>query len=348
MNTGSDTGTKVPADDVVIRTFALEKHYGRTIAVKGLDLEVRRGEVFGLLGPNGAGKTTTILMLLGLSSPTSGRAEVLGMDPTRSPLPIKRHVGYLPDNVGFYGNMTGRQNLRYTCALNGIDGDDAEKRISSWLERVGLTRQGDDRVDSYSRGMRQRLGLADALVKDPSVLVLDEPTTSIDPVGVSEILELVSELAHDDGVAVLLSSHLLAQVQQICDRIAIFVAGEAVAVGTVAELAAREAGRPTVSLELGVDGDPAQLESLLLGVAGVTEVRPSAEDHHRWVVTGRAGVIDPVLRALLDAGRNPWLVKDLGMDLDDIYRRYFAGAELAPGLASEALIAGSASTGPAS
>jgi ABC-2 type transport system ATP-binding protein len=313
-------------DDVVIRTRALEKRYGRTVAVKGLDLEVRRGEVFGLLGPNGAGKTTTILMLLGLTEPTSGRARVLGMDPARQPLLVKRRVGYLPDNVGFYANMTGRQNLRYTCALNGMLGPGAEARIDGWLERVGLTQAADDRVDSYSRGMKQRLGLADALVKDPQVLILDEPTTSIDPVGVSQILALVEELATDDAVTVLLSSHLLGQVQQICDRIAIFVSGEAVASGTVADLATRGHAGPMVSLEVGAHGDPQVIRGVMTAASGVTDVRQAPEDRHLWVVSGRAGIAEAVLRSLLDAGFTPWLWKDRGMDLDDIYRHYFAEA----------------------
>lgn len=331
------------AREVVIRTEALHKHYGSTAAVDGLDLEVRRGEVFGLLGPNGAGKTTTILMLLGLSEPTAGTAQVLGLDPARHPLEVKRQVGYLPDNVGFYGHLSGRQNLRYTCRLNGIDERAADERISAWLERLGLAHAADDRVDSYSRGMKQRLGLADALVKDPSVLILDEPTTSIDPVGVGQILQLVGELAHHEGVAVLLSSHLLGQVQQVCDRIAIFVAGKAVATGTIEELATRQEGGPTVSLEVGAYGDPQHIRQVLARTAGVSDVRRAPEDHHVWIVSGRAGITDDVLRSLLASGHTPWLVKDRGMDLDDIYRRYFSASEAAPVAVPAMAFSGSAS-----
>ena len=152
-------------DTVAIHTRGLTKQYGDFTAVDALDLTVQQGEVFGLLGPNGAGKTTTILMLLGLSEPTGGTARVLGMDPMRSPLEIKRQVGYLPDAVGFYAGMTGRENLRYTCRLNGVPADIAEDRIDSMLNRVGLYDAGDQNVGEYSRGMKQRLGLADALVK---------------------------------------------------------------------------------------------------------------------------------------------------------------------------------------
>ena len=172
-------------------------------------------------------------MLLGLTEPTDGHVEVVGSIPRRDPLEVKRRVGYLPDDVGFYGGLTGRQNLRYTARLNGLDARTTEERVGDLLAQVGLADVADRPVETYSRGMRQRLGLADALVKAPSMLILDEPTTSIDPIGVTEVLELVRTIARDRGVAVLLSSHLLHQVQQVCDRIAIFVSGRIVAQGTI-------------------------------------------------------------------------------------------------------------------
>jgi len=311
---------------VVIRTVGLEKRYGERAAVRSLDLEVRQGEVFGLLGPNGAGKTTTILMLLGLTEPTAGTAQVLGLDPARNPLAVKRHVGYLPDNVGFYGSLTGRENLRYTARLNGIDGKAADSRIAELLGTVGLPEAGDQPVETYSRGMRQRLGLADALVKTPSVVILDEPTTSIDPVGVVQVLELVRSLAHDHGVAVLLSSHLLHQVQQVCDRIAIFVAGDVVAMGTVGDIAAQQQRGLNVVLEIGADGDPAVTTSVLLGVEGVVSVDRDPQDQRLLVVTAAPAARPAVLATLVAAGITPWLVRDRGMELDEIYQRYFATA----------------------
>ena len=175
----------------LIKTRRLTKRYDTLTAVDHLDLEVRPGEIFGLLGQNGAGKTTTILMLLGLTEPTSGGSLVAGLDPTRHPREVKRRVGYLPDAVGFYGGLTGRQNLRYTARLNGLTGSDAERAMGAVLDQVGLTDRADDRVETYSRGMKQRLGIADALVKAPDILILDEPTTSIDPLGVVEILDLL-------------------------------------------------------------------------------------------------------------------------------------------------------------
>jgi ABC-2 type transport system ATP-binding protein len=320
---------------VTIRTRSLEKHYGDNVAVKPLDLEVRQGEVFGLLGPNGAGKTTTILMLLGLTEPTAGTAEVLGLDPSRNPLQVKRHVGYMPDNVGFYSGMTGRQNLRYTARLNGVPKDVADERIQGLLERVGLPVAGDDRVETYSRGMIQRLGIADALVKDPLVLILDEPTTSIDPIGVAETLDLVRELAHDKGVSVLLSSHLLHQVQQVCDRIAIFVKGTVAATGTVAELAAQQQAGAQIQIEVGADGASEAVKATLLAVPGVTEVEPDPGDRRIWVVTGEPDIRGRLAQALVGAGQIPWQLRNRGMDLDEIYQRYFenlaaTNAELEP------------------
>lgn len=231
-----------------METINLSKSYGSIVAVDALSVRLMPGEIYGLLGPNGAGKTTTILMLLGLTTPTSGTARVLGLDPAHRALDVKRRVGYLPDAVGFYGRLTGRENLRYTADLNGIPPDEAEGVIDDLLGRVGLTDAADRPTAGYSRGMLQRLGIADALVKDPAVLILDEPTTSIDPAGVVELLALIRTLVAERGVGVLLSSHLLGQVERLCDRVGIFWRGRLLAEGTVADLAA-QAGDPSLDLE---------------------------------------------------------------------------------------------------
>jgi len=332
----------VATTPVVIRTRGLEKRYQREdgddkVAVRSLDLDIRQGEVFGLLGPNGAGKTTTILMLLGLTEPTSGTALVLGFDPLRDPLQVKRHVGYLPDNVGFYEAMTGRENLRYTARLNGIPDGESDASITELLGRVGLSDAGDNPVGTYSRGMRQRLGLADVLVKDPAVVILDEPTTSIDPVGVVEVLDLVRSLARDHGVSVLLSSHLLHQVQQVCDRIAIFVSGDVVAQGTVAEIAASQQRGAQVTLDIGADGDVAEVGAIISAVPGVVATALDPQDHRSWTVSAQPEARPAILSALLAAGHTPWMVRDRGMELDEIYQRYFAAsaAPAAPAATSE-------------
>ena len=153
--------------ETIIKTEGLSKRYGGITAVDKLFLEIRKGEVFGLLGPNGAGKTTTTLMLLGLTEPSGGRAQICGYDCTRDSLQVKKITGYLPDNVGFYPDMTGRQNLRFTGRLNGLQGEELEKRIDEMLKRVGMTNAADRKTGTYSRGMKQRLGIADVLMKDP-------------------------------------------------------------------------------------------------------------------------------------------------------------------------------------
>ncbi|MDQ3880214.1 MAG: ABC transporter ATP-binding protein, partial [Chloroflexota bacterium] len=232
----------------LVATRGLTKTYGDVRAVDDVSFEVRPSEIYGLLGPNGAGKTTTILMLLGLTEPTGGEARVLGMDPARRPLEVKRQVGYLPDAVGFYGRLTGRENLRFTADLNGIQREPAEAKIEELLNVVGLADAADRPANTYSRGMLQRLGIADALLKDPALLILDEPTAAVDPTGVTDLLGLIGSLVRERGVAVLLSSHLLTQVEQTCDRVGIFAHGRLVAEGTVRELAT-EAGDASLHLD---------------------------------------------------------------------------------------------------
>ena len=184
----------------VIETQDLTKRYGDLVAVDRLNLSIGEGEIFGLLGPNGAGKTTTILMLLGLSQPAGGSMRVCGFDPTRQPLEVKRLVGYLPDNVGFYPDLTARENLAYTADLNRIARNEARPLIDGLLERAGLADVRDKRVGEFSRGMRQRLGIADVLVKRPRLVYLDEPTLGIDPEGMREVLELITRMSRQDQI----------------------------------------------------------------------------------------------------------------------------------------------------
>ncbi len=222
------------ADDV-IEAKGLTKTYGHAIAVDHISFTVGRGEIFGLLGPNGAGKTTTILMLLGLTEISSGDVSVLGFNPAREPLSVKRRVGYLPDTVGFYDQMTAVDNLSYTARLIGFRKAEREKRIADALARVGLTEAAENRVGTFSRGMRQRLGLAEILMKGAQVAILDEPTSGLDPHATAELLAIIRGFK-GEGVTVLLSSHLLERVQSVCDRVALFSGGHIALMGTVAEL----------------------------------------------------------------------------------------------------------------
>jgi len=226
----------------VIETQDLTKVYGEQVAVEHLNLKINEGEVFGFLGPNGAGKTTTLLMLLGLSEPTSGKAWVCGFDPTREPLKVKRLVGYLAENVGFYDDMNAVQNLLFISRLNGIPDDLASNKIKELLKIVDLEVDPKKKVGEYSRGMRQRLGIAEVLLKDPQVVFLDEPTLGLDPDGSLQMLELIRSLSQDKKITVFFSSHLLDQVQKISHRVGIMIKGQLVAVGRIDDLAKEKFG----------------------------------------------------------------------------------------------------------
>ncbi len=228
--------------EIVVETEGLTKRYGMRTAVDRLNLRIEEGEVFGFLGPNGAGKTTSILMFLGLTEPTSGKVRVLGFDPTREPFKVKERVGYLPENVGFYDDMDARQNLRYIARLNRIPVDVAEKRIDYWLDVVGLLAEASKKVGAYSKGMRQRLGIAEVLIKEPKLVFLDEPTIGLDPDGTNRMLDLIQSLSREKRITIFLSSHLLDQVQRICDRVGIMINGSLVAMGPIEELAKKKLG----------------------------------------------------------------------------------------------------------
>ncbi|MCD8183325.1 MAG: ABC transporter ATP-binding protein [Bacteroides sp.] len=225
--------------DVIVLT-ELTKQYGSFTAVNHINLSVRKGEVFGLLGPNGAGKSTTILMMLGLTEPTSGSVEICGINSTRHPIEVKRKIGYLPEDVGFYEDMTGPENLVYTAQLNGIPVAEARARAEELMTRVGLEEQMKKKTGKYSRGMRQRLGLADVLIKNPEIIILDEPTSGIDPSGVQEFIELIHTLSRDEGLTVLFSSHHLDQVQKVCDRVGLFGSGRLITLIDMADLKDRK------------------------------------------------------------------------------------------------------------
>jgi ABC-2 type transport system ATP-binding protein len=226
----------------IIEAEGLTKKYETQIAVNSLTLQIREGEVFGFLGPNGAGKTTTLLMFLGLTEPTSGKVRIIGFDPTREPLRVKEKVGYLPENVGFYDDMDARQNLRFIARLNRISDGISAKKIDELLEQVGLFEEGKKKVGTYSKGMRQRLGIAEVLIKEPKLIFLDEPTIGLDPDGTNRMLDLIHSLSRDRNITIFLSSHLLDQVQRICDRVGIMIKGNLVAIGPIQELAKKKLG----------------------------------------------------------------------------------------------------------
>ncbi|MDR2353305.1 MAG: ABC transporter ATP-binding protein [Deltaproteobacteria bacterium] len=219
----------------VIETIGLTRRYGRETVVDDLNLTIMPGEIFGFLGPNGAGKTTTLLMLLGLSVPSEGKALVLGEDPVKSPLKVKSQVGYLPENMGFYGDLTAFENLSFVADLNRIT-DGKDEKVSQVLELVGLANVADKLVSEFSRGMRQRLGLAEVLVKEPKVIFLDEPTLGLDPDGINTMLDLITRLPEERGLTIILSSHLLHLVARVAHRVGILRQGVLLAQGSIKAL----------------------------------------------------------------------------------------------------------------
>lgn len=215
-------------NSAIIETRQLAKSYGQFQAVKALDFEVQEGDVFGLLGPNGAGKSTTILMLLGLTEPTSGEVSVCGYDPVHHPLEVKRQVGYLPEKLGFYEELSAEENLKYTAYLNNISLEMTSQRIKDALERVGLKDVARKQVGHFSHGMKQRLGIADVLVKAPRMVILDEPAAGIDPEGVNQVLDLIVRMNRELGVTVVFCTHMLYQVERVCKKVGIMVHGRMV------------------------------------------------------------------------------------------------------------------------
>lgn len=226
----------------IIETKDLTKNYDHRSAVDHLTFRIEEGEIFGFLGPNGAGKTTTLLMLLGLSRPSGGTARVCGLDPVRKAKEIKRIVSYLPENVGFYGDLDAVQSLEYIADLNGMEGEATMDKIHEVLEVVGLSGDTHKKVGAFSRGMCQRLGIAEVLLKDPKVMFLDEPTLGLDPDGAIRMIELIQSLNLDKRITVLLSSHNLHQVQKISHRVGILIKGKMVAEGSIETLAKEKFG----------------------------------------------------------------------------------------------------------
>jgi ABC-2 type transport system ATP-binding protein len=304
----------------VIETSYLTKLYGQAKAVDAISFSVGRGEIFGLLGPNGAGKTTTILMMLGLTEVSEGTVRVLGHDPQREPLVVKRLIGYLPDSVGFYDNMTARENLAYTARLAGFRAAERERRVSDALARVRLANVADKRVGTFSRGMRQRLGLAEILMKGAEIAILDEPTSGLDPQSTEEFLDMIRALKADN-VTVLLSSHLLDRVQRVCDRVALFKDGKIALIGTVGELADQVLGG---GFAVEVEAAGANLGDHLRAIPGVLSVEEPGPERYRMVADH--DVRPEAARAVVGAGGALRRLSVEEPSLDAIYSRFFQGA----------------------
>ena len=293
--------------DIVLRTNNLTKQYGKRIAVKNLNLEVRRGEIMGFLGPNGAGKTTTIRMALGLIAPTTGSVEILGQEVATHGSRILPRVGALVETPALYLYMSGRNNLR---AVASVLGGVPASRIDAVLDSVGLRARQKDRVRTYSLGMKQRLGVAIALLQDPDLLILDEPANGLDPAGIVEMRDLMHRLTAE-GKTVFISSHLLTEVQQICTRVSIINLGELVKVSTIEDLISGH-GEFVVTLE--------RAQEALALVKAQPWGKDARLDARGALVTTAPGKRGRDLNLfLVDAGLAPETIAQSTQDLEQVF-----------------------------
>jgi len=297
----------------LIEVEQLVKRYGDVAAVNGISFTAEPGQITGFLGPNGAGKTTTMRVLTGFTPPTSGRAVVAGFDVFEKSMQVRRQVGYLPENVPLYRDMSARGYLMYLAEIRGVD--NRRQRADAVLERVGLTSRANSAIRTLSKGMRQRVGLAAALLHNPSVLILDEPTIGLDPFQVLELRDLVRELRHDHTV--LFSTHILSEAQRVCDKVVIINQGEIIAQGTPTDL--RSTLETGARVLVRVEGDASSLVQKLASLPDVSSAHLEAEG---LIVTPASPDIDPrtsIAQAVIDAGLGLQEIRPLAVDLEDIF-----------------------------
>jgi len=304
---------------IVIETKELTKSYDGVTVVDRLNLHIREKEIFGLLGPNGAGKTTTILMLLGLTEPASGNAWVFGYDPTREPLKVKRLAGYLPEKVGFYENLTARENLTFIAELNGISYTEANRKIDELLEMVGIGDVANLAVGKFSRGMKQRLGIADVLIKSPKVAFFDEPTSGLDPEGINQILDIIANLP-EMGATVVISSHQLYQVQRVCQSIGILSKGKTVIEGSLDQLGREALAEGNYKIEVEIARSNPNLIDIVKKVPGVRKVETQG---NLLLVNADSDLRAEIAKVVVQSDTSLIQMKIKEFSLDDIYMKYF-------------------------
>ena len=307
--------------ETVVETKDLTKNYGDFTAVNKLNLKIEGGDIFGFLGPNGAGKTTTILMLLGLTEPTSGSATVWGFNPSREPIDVKRIVGYLPERVGFYRNMTASENLMYTADLNSLSKKETEKNIPELLASVGLSDVGEKPVGAFSQGMKQRLGIADMLIKKPKLVFLDEPTSGIDPNGITEILDLILKMAKQK-ISIIFCSHQLNHVQKICTRVGILSKGQFVAEGPIERLGRQGQGGARYQIEVQVEKVDDEIIKLVKQIKSVAGVTVSSDS---MLISCDRDLRSQIAKVIVDSGRPLMGIKVEEMSLEKIYKKFSRG-----------------------
>ena len=304
----------------LIETYSLTKNYGDFTAVDELNMEVHEGEIFGFLGPNGAGKTTTILMLMGLSVPSSGSAIVAGYDIIEHSRDVRRIASVLPEYSSLYGELTAAQNLDFVGKLNDLTNDVREERIGEMLDIVGMSEWADEKYEKFSRGMKQRVGIAAALVKQPKIVFLDEPTLGLDPVGTKEVRELIIRLNREQGLTVVLISHLLNEVQMTCDRVGIINKGKLIVMETLENLTKDMTGSEERNVEFRLSEVPQGLVGDLEAVEGVKSVTHEGD---QLFVYGGTDSDYEVSKTITDNGAVILLMRPKEYSLEEIFMKYY-------------------------
>lgn len=311
------------AKKLIVETKNLTKIYDDNTAVDNLNLHIEEGDLFGFLGPNGAGKTTTILMLLGLTEPTSGSVYVAGYNSTREPLKVKSISGYVPEKVGFYENLTAAYNLAYIARLNNLPEEIVKKRVAETLDIVGLADKAEQVVGEFSKGMKQRLAIADILIKTPRVAILDEPTAGIDPEGINQLLDLIAEIARERKMTVIMSSHQLHQVQRICNQVGIMVKGRLLVKGSPDQLGKESLDGSQFKIELRLTEITQGIIDAVKRIKGVLSV-DKVEDQ---LLVGCSEDLRPrIAKAIVEADGLLVEMKIQSYALEDIYLKYFKEA----------------------
>jgi ABC-2 type transport system ATP-binding protein len=297
----------------MIEVVGLTKDYGARRAIDNLTFNAKKGEVLGFLGPNGAGKTTTMRILTGYMPPTKGEARIAGFDVVSQSLEVRKRVGYLPETVPLYPDMTVFDYLKFMADLRKLP--DAEDRVDAVLEIVHMEQRADGYISNLSKGMRQRIGLAQALVHQPEVLILDEPTIGLDPAQIIEVRNLIREIGRERTV--LLSTHILSEAQQLCDRVLIINKGHIVAEDTPERLQAGLAGVQRVSVR--VKGEGEDLIGVLKKIPGITHVIATPDGTIEVESPPGKDLRSEIARRVIKAGFDLLEVKEIGLSLEDIF-----------------------------
>ncbi|MGQ9551692.1 MAG: ABC transporter ATP-binding protein [Candidatus Bathycorpusculaceae bacterium] len=304
----------------MIETEKLTKHYGHVKAVDQIDLTVYEGEMLGFLGPNGAGKTTTLLMLMGLTLPTSGTAKVGGYDIVKDSRNVRKIAGMLPEGAGYYEDMTARQNLNYIGRLNDIPKPELDERINEFLGAVGLADWANVKVEKFSRGMKQRLGIAEVLIKRPKVAFFDEPTIGLDPQGTKELRDMLIKLNKEHNLTILVSSHLLHEVQQTCQRVSIIREGKLIAADTIENLSKKLASKEKIAVEFELSKTSPDLIEEIKDISGVTSVN---QENRKLYVNMEHDRSREVSETIAKHGATILLMKPKEYSLEEIFLKYY-------------------------